>query len=122
MVRAAEPVRLVINSPFLPGWRIFLDGRPVSPSIRSDSGYMEVRVPVGSHQVEAVFGKSGVRAAAEMVTLISVLPRGYLRFACWTAWDTRRARGSDANPPGRLPRRLERIGIALQLKPAEPRD
>jgi hypothetical protein len=72
-VRAPEPVTLVINSPFFPGWRVSLDDQPISPTIRPESGYMEVAVPAGPHRVDAVFGRSAVRAGAEILTLISLM-------------------------------------------------
>jgi hypothetical protein len=72
-VRAEEPVKLVINSPFVPGWRIAVDGHRVFPSIQSPSGYMEIQVAAGAHRVEAVFADTRLRAVAELITLISVL-------------------------------------------------
>jgi hypothetical protein len=71
-VRADEPLHLVINTAFVPGWRVWLDEQSVAPSVLAPSGYMEVRVPAGSHRVEAVFTNSPLRAAAEVITLISV--------------------------------------------------
>jgi hypothetical protein len=70
-VQAQAPVDLVINTPYFPGWRVALDAQSVAPAIQSPSGYMRVSVPAGTHDVEAVLGRSRVRATAEMVTLLS---------------------------------------------------
>jgi hypothetical protein len=72
-VRASEPLRLAINSPFFPGWTIRVDGRPVEPTVQPGSGYMEILVPPGSHRVEARFGNTPVRTAANLVSLGALL-------------------------------------------------
>jgi hypothetical protein len=82
-VVAPEPMTLVVNSPFVAGWRIAVDDRPVAPAICADSGYMEVPVPAGSHRVEAVFGKTRVRAVSDLITLISFCV--WLALLGWTA-------------------------------------
>jgi hypothetical protein len=73
MVRASEPVRLRINSPFFAGWRISVDDQPVLPDVRPDTGYMEITVQAGLHRVDAVFGRSRVRWIAELITLASMI-------------------------------------------------
>ncbi len=70
---AREPLTLDINSPFVPGWRISIDGEAVFPCVESRSGYMQVTVPAGSHAVEAAFGNTWVRAAGNGLTLLGVL-------------------------------------------------
>jgi hypothetical protein len=71
-VDAPAPVTVVINSPFFAGWRVSLDDQPVTPAILPESGYMAVPVPAGPHRIDAVFGRSGVRAGAELLTLGSL--------------------------------------------------
>jgi hypothetical protein len=44
---------------------------------------MEVPVPAGSHRVEAVFGKTRVRAVSDLITLISFCV--WLALLGWTA-------------------------------------
>lgn len=70
-IAAPEPVALTIHSPFYPGWRITVDRRPVAPSVDGASGYMTIRVPAGVHRVNAGFDRDGVRAAADLITLVS---------------------------------------------------
>jgi hypothetical protein len=70
---AWEPLILDINSPFIAGWRISLDGQPVSSCIEHRSGYMQVFVPAGVHTVDAMFGNTWVRAAGNMVTFLGVV-------------------------------------------------
>jgi hypothetical protein len=68
-VRAHEPVRLTINSPFFPGWTIAVDGRRVTPAIQPKSAFMELLVPSGSHRVEATFRNTPLRGLANLITV-----------------------------------------------------
>ncbi len=69
---AWEPLTLDITSPFVPGWRISVDGETVSPCIESRSAYMQVSVPPGLHTVDAVFSNTRVRTAGNTATLLGV--------------------------------------------------
>jgi hypothetical protein len=89
-IRVHDPVRLIINSPFFPGWRVAMDGEIVPPAIRPGSGYMQIRVPSGEHQVVASFGRTHVRASAEAITLVSAAI--WTAMACWTARSGYRSR------------------------------
>jgi hypothetical protein len=71
-VSAPAPVTLVINSPFFGGWQVRLDDQPVSPTVARDTGYMAVSIPAGRHDVDAVFGRSLIRAVAEIFTVGSI--------------------------------------------------
>ncbi|HVH56221.1 MAG TPA: 6-pyruvoyl-tetrahydropterin synthase-related protein [Vicinamibacterales bacterium] len=73
VVTAHEPVKLVITSPFYPGWRTSVDGRHVSPSIDARSGYMAVDVPAGVHRVSANFGRDRLRTIADGITVAALL-------------------------------------------------
>lgn len=70
-IAAPQPVALAIHSPFYPGWRITVDRRPVTPSVDAASGYMTIQLPAGVHRVDAGFERDGVRAAADLITLVS---------------------------------------------------
>jgi hypothetical protein len=88
---AWEPLILDINSPFIAGWRISVDGQPVSPCIEHRSGYMQVFVPAGVHTVDATFGNTWVRSAGNTVTFVGVL--GCLLLA-YSEMQRRRARAA----------------------------
>jgi hypothetical protein len=87
VVRAETAVRMVINSPFYPGWTVAVDGRPAAISIVPGSGYMEFDVPPGTHLIEAAFGRTAARAAAELVTLGSGVT--WAGVAGWAVWRRR---------------------------------
>lgn len=70
-IAAPRPVALTIHSAFYPGWRITVDRRPVTPSIDGASGYVTIQLPAGFHRVDAGFERDGVRAAADLITLVS---------------------------------------------------
>jgi hypothetical protein len=80
-IRAEEPVTLVIDTPYFPGWRVWMDGRPIEPGIRAATGYMELPVPAGPHRIEATFEDTGVRTLANAITLAT----GAL-WILWLAW------------------------------------
>jgi hypothetical protein len=68
-IEAASPLHLAFHQLLFPGWRGYLDGRPVpldtTPSIGAiggSLGIMTVQVPAGSHQVEVRFGPTPPRA------------------------------------------------------------
>jgi hypothetical protein len=80
-IRAEEPVTLVIDTPYFPGWHVSLDDRPIEPGIRRSTGYMEMPVPPGPHRVEAAFENTGVRTLANAITLATGLT-----WFIWLSW------------------------------------
>ena len=93
-VRADGPLTLVLQSPFFPGWEVALDGQALRPAIEPGSGYMAVAVPAGMHRVDARFGRTWTRAAADLITLVSLLAWiGLIARLTWTR--LRRARPAD---------------------------
>jgi hypothetical protein len=85
---------MVFNTPFYPGWEVAVDGVPASIAVLPGSGYMEVQLPPGTHRVEAAFGRTAVRAAAESVSLASCAT--WAGVAGWAAWRRRARRVLDA--------------------------
>lgn len=71
-VIANGPVKLVINTPYFPGWQTRVDGRLAAAAVDPESGYMVVAVPAGTHRVSASFGRDRLRTVAELITLFSV--------------------------------------------------
>ncbi|HJR59322.1 MAG TPA: 6-pyruvoyl-tetrahydropterin synthase-related protein [Vicinamibacterales bacterium] len=72
-VASREPVKLVINTPFYPGWRTTVDGRSEPPLVDPSSGYLVVDVPAGVHRVSASFGRDTLRTIAELISLPCLL-------------------------------------------------
>jgi hypothetical protein len=70
-VQAQQTVRLSINSHYFPGWRVSLDGHDVSVRVTPNFGFMEIDVPPGMHRVEARFGNTPVRTAANTITVVT---------------------------------------------------
>ncbi len=96
-VDTKEPLDFIVCSPFFPGWQVSLDERAVSPRILPDTAYMAVAVPPGSHHVEATFGNTTVRAAANAVTAVSMVV--WLVLLAWSVVTTRRGRVPRTLPP-----------------------
>jgi hypothetical protein len=95
-------VHLVVNSPHAPGWSIALDDHPVAVTVLPRSGFMSLEVPSGSHRVNATFGRTPVRLAAEAWTAVSVAI--WCALACWSAWSSWRHRGlTRRDLPGSVP-------------------
>ncbi|MFN3414280.1 MAG: YfhO family protein, partial [Thermoanaerobaculum sp.] len=49
-VQASGQVLAVLHTPRAPGWRVFLDGKPL-PQLTANLGAMGVVVPGGTHEV-----------------------------------------------------------------------
>jgi hypothetical protein len=81
-VDTKEPLDFIVRSPFFPGWQVSLDQRAVSPRILPETAYMAVAVPAGSHHVEATFGNTTVRAAANAVSAVSIVV--WLALLAWS--------------------------------------
>jgi hypothetical protein len=72
-ITAPKSLRLVINSPYFPGWTVLVDGRAVTPTVIPGSAFMEISVPAGSHHLEARLENTALRAAANAMTLMAAL-------------------------------------------------
>lgn len=60
-----------INTIYYPGWKILLDGKPVSISYTNINGVMEISAPAGNHRIEARFGETPLRLFSDSITVIS---------------------------------------------------
>jgi hypothetical protein len=58
---------------YWPGWRATVDGAPVEVKPAPDSGYLTVKVPAGEHTVAMWLGRTPLRLAAELTSLITAL-------------------------------------------------
>lgn len=83
-VTATESARLVDNTQYFPGWRVFVDGKKVPVEFQDQNwrGRITFDVTAGTHDVVVEFGRSKVRLVSEIVsvaTLICLLIYGAMR-------------------------------------------
>jgi uncharacterized membrane protein len=95
-VHAAALSRIDVNLLHFPGWTAYVDGTavPVRPS--PQAGLVEIEVPAGPHEVALRFEETGVRLAADVVSVAAGLVLIGL-----TAWWSAMKRRSDASKPQR---------------------
>jgi hypothetical protein len=67
---AAVPLRL--HRFYFPGWRAYVDGRPVPTGPSGVLGLVTATIPAGSHQVDFRFGNTALRSVAVAISLISL--------------------------------------------------
>ena len=58
---------------YWPGWKARVDGQPVDVWPVAGSGYLALQVPPGQHSVVLQLGRTPVRAAAEVVSLVAAV-------------------------------------------------
>ncbi len=58
---------------YWPGWRATVDGAPVEVKPAPDSGYITLHLPPGEHTVKIKLGRTPLRLAAELTSLITVI-------------------------------------------------
>ena len=105
-IAAATPGTIAFRTIAFPGWRAYLDGRPVpwSTAPRDQEtgvspGFITVAVPAGEHEVQIAFGPTALRSAAAGVSVAAL---------AWFGWWLARA----GRPGGR------RWRMAVALAPA----
>ena len=71
-VDASESARLVDNTQYFPGWRVYVDGEktPVEFQDMNWRGLVTFAVPDGKHDVRVVFGRTPVRLGAEIISIV----------------------------------------------------
>ncbi len=75
MVTASAPAKLVDNTQYYPGWRVYVDGIkvPIQFQDPNNRGLITFAIPAGTHMVKTVFSESPIRLASDLVTVISAL-------------------------------------------------
>jgi hypothetical protein len=58
---------------YWPGWQATVDGAPVETRPTPDSGYLALTIPAGEHTVAMWLGRTAVRLAAELISLVAGL-------------------------------------------------
>ena len=73
-ITAQTETRLVDNTQYFPGWRIYVDGQKVPIQFQDTlwRGLLTFTVPAGEHKVKVVFAKSKVQMAGEFISLTSM--------------------------------------------------
>jgi hypothetical protein len=74
-----------------PGWAVMVDGSAVESAPAPGSGLISVIVPAGEHIVEVKLGRTPVRTAAEIVSVIALLVLG------WLGWPFVRSHANKVN-------------------------
>ncbi|HEX2185660.1 MAG TPA: hypothetical protein VHN78_09165, partial [Chloroflexota bacterium] len=83
-VVAETPGVLAFRTVAFPGWRAYLDGRPVEPQLAPRDaaldvapGFITVPVPAGEHRVQIAFGPTPLRTAAAALSVLAVAGLGW---------------------------------------------
>lgn len=73
-VEAKTDVSVVDHTQFFPGWRAYVNGKPVPIQFQDPSWRGQITFPVsrGTSSVEIVFAENKLRLAADMVSLLSL--------------------------------------------------
>jgi hypothetical protein len=73
-VDAKEPARLVENTLFFPGWKVYIDGIQTGVQYQDPTyrGLITFRVLEGVHTIRIVFEDTKLRRTADLISLISV--------------------------------------------------
>jgi hypothetical protein len=72
-VSAATEAKLVDNTQYFPGWRVFVDATQVPIEFQDVNwrGLITFEVPKGTHQVRVIFGESKIRLISDIITVIT---------------------------------------------------
>lgn len=73
-VTTRTPSRLVSNTQYFPGWRVFIDGKSVPVEFQDQNyrGLITFQIPQGTHNVKIRFGESRIRLASNLISLVTV--------------------------------------------------
>ena len=74
-VKANSQVRIVDNTQFFPGWRVFVDDKktPIEFQDQNWRGLITFAVPAGTHKVRVEFGDSPIRQVAKYISIVSII-------------------------------------------------
>lgn len=75
-IQAQEPgVRMVDNTFFFPGWRVYVDGQVTNIEYQDPNyrGIITYRVPYGNHQVKVVFENTKIRSYSQLISIVSLI-------------------------------------------------
>jgi hypothetical protein len=71
IVKANTPTRLVENTLYFPGWKVWVDGRQVEVEFQDPNyrGLMTFWVEEGMHEISVRFGETKLRKVANLIAL-----------------------------------------------------
>jgi hypothetical protein len=72
-VRADEEVTLLFYTYYYPGWRAYVDGKPVPIRPEGKYGLIALEVPAGSHRILLRFEDTPLRFWSQILSLVSLL-------------------------------------------------
>lgn len=72
-ISATQAFTLSFYTPYYPGWRATVDGKPVTITPAGDLGHMTVPVPAGEHQVALWFGDTLPRTVGTILSLLAAV-------------------------------------------------
>ncbi len=67
----SERATLAVPLLYWPGWSATLDGQPSTIGAAPDLGYIQIEAPRGAHQIVFELGRTPLRLAAELISLIA---------------------------------------------------
>jgi hypothetical protein len=70
-----ESARLVENTLFFPGWKVFIDGVPTIIQYQDSNyrGLITFSIPVGLHTVKIIFENTKLRSYSDLISLFSII-------------------------------------------------
>lgn len=82
VIEAKNNVRILENTLYFPGWRVFVDGRQEGIEFQDQNhrGLITFNVGKGSHKIDIVYEETKIRLLADIVSLVSLLAVGLLVF------------------------------------------
>ena len=74
-INAQTPVRMIDNTQYFPGWRVFVDSvkTPIEFQDQNHRGRITFNVPEGLHKVEVIFGNSPIRTIGNTASILTLL-------------------------------------------------
>lgn len=74
-VNATEPVRIIDNTQYFPGWRVYVDNKkaPIEFQDQNWRGLITFSVPAGDHIIKVIFEKSPIQLGSEYLSLATLL-------------------------------------------------
>ncbi|MEK7060602.1 MAG: 6-pyruvoyl-tetrahydropterin synthase-related protein [Patescibacteria group bacterium] len=74
-IDAKTPVRIIDNTQYFPGWRVFVDTvkTPIEFQDQNHRGRITFAVPQGIHTVQIAFGNSPIRTIGNIASIVTVI-------------------------------------------------
>ena len=74
-VNAATPLRMIDHTFYFPGWKVYVDGNPVTIEFQNPKyrGVITYQVPPGKHSIYVVFEDTKVRLLGKILSVVSLI-------------------------------------------------